>query len=212
MIKFGRHYKADPRDRKFRLTPPTFSLRTERSWRDTQWNGNQGSTPHCVGFAWTHLLSASPTSQFVDPDGLYELAKFLDEWVGEKYEGTSVRAGAKVLQHLGFFKEYHWAKNLDDVVKQVLEVGPVVCGTNWYSGMMIPDKAKMIHPTGVVEGGHAYVITGVNQPKELFRIKQSWGLEWGQKGHCWITFTEFARLMSEQGEVCCPIEIRPKGK
>lgn len=34
--------------------------------------------------------------------------------------------------------------------------GPLVGGSDWYSGMSAPDEKKIVHPTGDLWGGHCY--------------------------------------------------------
>jgi len=125
---------------------------------------------------------------------------------GNSYDGTSVRAGAKILQRLGVISEYRWASTLDDVVQAVLHLGPVVVGTWWYSDMFTPDSNGVITATGTKSGGHAYVINGVNLNKKQFRIKNSWGRGWGKKGHAYISFSDFDKLLKDWGEACMAFE------
>jgi hypothetical protein len=208
-LKFGRIYAPDARDRAYQLAARN-SLRRSRAWRDDQWFGDQADSQKCVGFAWAHWLSASPVSQWLDPAGLYELARYVDEWEGEDYEGTSIRAGAKVLQLLGFFREYHWASQLDLIVSALLERGPVVMGTHWYTGMLSPDPEGFIAPWGNVLGGHAYLLTAVDGHAKRVRVKNSWSRAWGDNGHAWLSFHDLEQLLSEDGEACIGVECTPR--
>ena len=85
-------------------------------------------------------------------------------------------------------------------------MGPVVVGTYWYRGMFKPDRNGIIRPTGGIVGGHAYVINGVDKSKKLFRIKNSWGKNWGINGHAYISFADMEKLMKQNGEICIAIE------
>ena len=210
---FGRLWAPDERDSKYKIRKPkTKSIRTIRYWTDTWFWGNQQQTSECVGYGWSHWLANYPLKQYVSPTGIYKLAQHFDEWDGEDYEGTSVRAGAKVLAYLGFVKEYRWATKIDDVIQTLLETGPVVVGTSWYEGMETPDKSGLVTVTGEVRGGHCYLLTGVNTQTGLFRIKNSWGTKWGLNGRAFIRIEEFASLMSakDSGEVCLAIETMPE--
>lgn len=203
----GRDYVADKRDNKYKLAYQS-TPRFYRYW-NTSWQGDQGATPQCVGYSWAHWLNASPFRQFVKPDGLYRLCQYVDEWEGNDYDGTSVRAGAKVLQSLGFISEYRWTTDIQTLANAILTRGPVVVGTWWYSAMYQPDKDGWLTVSGSREGGHAYLVTGVNTRQHKFKIKNSWGEGWGRNGTAYVMFSDMQRLLSEHGECCLGIEQRP---
>jgi hypothetical protein len=213
--QLGRQYVPDERDHKYSinniLTAAPVRI-TNRYWDDNGWWGNQGNTPQCVGYAWAHWLEDGPVPQsgiapIIPPIIIYENAQKLDEWVGENYAGTSVRGGVKYLQSVGKVSSYYWGFNLTTLINSVLNLGPVVVGTNWYNGMFYPNRNGLIKISGRIAGGHAYVINGVNTKTRLFRIKNSWGQSWGQSGHAYISFTNMERLIRERGEICFAVEI-----
>src|SRR5690348_7295325 len=80
---------------------------------------NQGSVPACVGYAWTNWILNGPVTPGKDfrpdPIGVYLAAQRVDEWIGENYAGTSVRAGAKVLKQLGFIDTYTWTWDVEEL-------------------------------------------------------------------------------------------------
>lgn len=139
----------------------------------------------------------------------YQRAQTMDEWPGEDYDGTSVRAGAKVLQDTGFISEYRWAWDGMEAIRAVLDIGPVVVGTNWYEGMFEPNDRGLVVPSGSIAGGHAYLIDGANLNRGLVRLKNSWSKSWGRGGRAVMTITDFSRLISEDGEACLATELRP---
>jgi len=126
---------------------------------------------------------------------------------GNSYDGTSVRAGAKVLQSAGYINGYNWAWDIDTTVNALLTLGPVVVGTWWYYDMFFPNKENIITATGNKIGGHAYLLDGVNVKKKLIRIKNSWGRDWGKKGFAYISFDDMDKLIKDYGEVCMANEI-----
>jgi hypothetical protein len=213
--QLGRQYVPDERDNKYPINNllSVAPVRiTNKYWDANGWWGNQGNTPQCVGYAWAHWLEDGPVPQsgigpIIPPKVIYENAQRVDEWAGENYDGTSVRGGVKYLQSVGKVSSYYWGFNLTTLINSVLNLGPVVVGTNWYNGMFYPNRNGLIKISGRIAGGHAYVINGVNTVTKLFRIKNSWGQSWGQSGHAYISFTDMQRLIRERGEICFAVEI-----
>ena len=215
MPNFGRKHVPDKRDTQFPMhrAVPRRTKRSSRHWDDKHWWGNQGKTPQCVGYAWAHWLEDAPVVHkrvnppLLLPKLIYRGAQRVDKWGGTNYKGTNIRAGAKVLQMLGLIDEYHWARTLDDVIAAVLDVGPVVVGTDWYVGMTKPKNGR-VRLTGKKQGEHAYLLNGVNLRTKRFRIKNSLGRGWGMNGRAYISFDDFERLLSKRnGEACLATEL-----
>ncbi len=128
------------------------------------------------------------------------------EWPGESYDGTSVRAAGRVLTQRGLVTAYHWGFTLDDVVDTVLNKGPVVLGTDWYTGMFDPDSMGMVQGTGIVEGGHAYLLYGVNTLSRIATCRNSWGLDYGLNGTFRMSFDLLEELILSNGEAMLATE------
>jgi hypothetical protein len=168
---------------------------------------------HCVGYSMKHLLLCHPIvnkAPTLSGSDIYHLAQTMDEWDGTAYQGTSVRAGLKALQSLGFIGGYLWTSSPATVAQWLLSGrGPVCIGSSWYGGMDFPNKASgyRIAPTGTNRGGHAYIIDGVNQALRRFRILNSWGPTWGQNGRAFLTWDDLQFLMSERANAAAsPVE------
>lgn len=41
-------------------------------------------------------------------------------------------------------------------------------------------------------GGHAMVVVGFDDTKETFEILNSWGTDWGNKGYCYVSYSDYA--------------------
>lgn len=201
--RFGRGVARDARD--YELVPEATD-RKIRYWDDTRWYGDQGDTPECVGYAWAHWLYSVPIRNWIDPSGIYYFAKYIDEWPGQNYDGTSVRAGAKVLHRLGVIEEYSFAWDMESLAYALLELGPVTIGINWYEGMQEPDSRANIYRTGQLLGGHAVVLTGINLAGGVVRGKNSWGRSWGRNGRFFLRLDDLEQLLKEDGEVCIATE------
>lgn len=218
----GRWPAEDERDADYPLSAVTAAVRPSREereyryWWNNAWWGNQGRHPHCVSYAWLHAIEDGPVTwpdrtpdadPTEDPANVYHRAQEIDEWSGAAYDGTSVRAGAKVLAERGLITEYRWAWDLDDLVAALLYVGPVVLGTWWTTGMFYPDDDGFVEPTGALAGGHAYVATGANTRERKIRFKNSWGRGWGQRGRFWMRFGAVSELLAASGEACVATEV-----
>jgi hypothetical protein len=213
----------DPRDRKFSFS--TLGVRAttlrKRDWFADGWWGDQGYTPQCVAYAWLHWLNDGPVLYSAlpsrrpghDPNDVYCTAQTYDPWPGDctnpQYDGTALRSGAKVIQERGHIANYYWANTVDEIVTALLELGPVVMGTNWYTGMDLPDFQGYVRPTGSYGGGHAYLLNGVDLDKGWVRIKNSWGRNWGKGGHAYLTLADLGFLMNAYGEACVPTQELP---
>jgi hypothetical protein len=214
----GRIPKPDPRDQKF---PVRHLLQAARrpaklyqTWGDNRWRGNQGGTPQCVGYGWAHyieddpILHGGPVHPIVSPQMIYTNAQLLDGFPNP-HDGSSVRAGAQFLQSAGFVASYHWAFTLQDIIDAIMNIGPVVMGTDWYNDMFFPDakRSNIIKIGGDFAGGHCYVLNSVNTYYKSFRLKNSWGSGWGNGGDAYISFDDMEKLMNDGAEACIAIEI-----
>jgi hypothetical protein len=207
--RLNRIPQFDPRSRSF----PISELVAGRKPRGYTWSCrawlDQGQEGACVGFAWAHDVAARPQARPADEitaRSIYRRAQQLDEWPGEQYSGTSVLAGAKATMEFGHLTEYRWAfGGVDDLALAVGYQGPAVLGVNWYENMARTDAEGMIRVGGDVLGGHAILCNGVSVKKRLFRLRNSWGLNWGISGDCFIGFDDMDRLLAEAGEACIPV-------
>ncbi len=207
----GRLHKPDPQDFRYLLrtvTPAVPVLPRFRYYR-TGPVLDQGPFPHCVGFSWRQWLASAPLMSRNGPHApdIYREAQKIDEWPGESYDGTSVRAGAKILTTLGFIREYRWAFDVADIRQWMLSGGgTVVLGTTWYSDMSRLDRNFFAKPTGRVQGGHAYLCVGYNDVRGEFTCLNSWGRDWGKHGRFRILGEHLQTLLDDFGEACVGTE------
>ncbi|MEO1112971.1 MAG: C1 family peptidase, partial [Pseudomonadota bacterium] len=181
---------------------------------------DQGGEGSCTGFALSsaitflnrlrHARLSSPVeAPLASARMLYEMAKLNDEWPGEDYEGSSIRAALK-----GFFNngvcsedlapyregERNWYLNkhqAEDARKvglgayfrlrpQIIdyhaalnEAGVIYASAMVHRGWQRPRRGD-IAPSNVTEGGHAFIIVGYDD--KGFLIQNSWGEQWGGFG------------------------------
>lgn len=209
--KLDRLVQFDERSRNFPIRALVPKKPRSYTWSVNIWL-DQGQEGACVGFAWAHELAGKPViynnvDNAFARERIYKEAQKIDAYPGEDYEGTSVLAGAQVVQkQLKAMDEYRWAFGLDDLWLAVGHAGPAVLGINWYEGMFDADAKGFVHVTGSIAGGHAIVCYGVNQREKFFRLHNSWGRNWGINGNCAVTFDDMDRLLHEEGEACIPVK------
>lgn len=46
-------------------------------------------------------------------------------------------------------------------------------------------------------GGHAMLVVGYDDSRSAYKVLNSWGLNWGNKGYCWISYSFFASTVRE---------------
>lgn len=215
--KLDRIVQFDERSRKYPIRATIDPSLDPRSytWRcDTHLD--QGPDGACVGFSMVHELIARPSevkgmSGSFAKEKVYWEAQKIDPWDGGSYpgaspayKGTSILAGVKVLQKLGYVEEYRWAFGLDDLVMAVGYRGPAVIGVPWYEGMFNVLPCGHIHVLGQPMGGHAIMVKGVSVKNRTFTLHNSWGPAWGNGGDAYITWDEMERLLHERGEAVIP--------
>lgn len=215
--RLGRLIIPDTRDTSYPMSSmvrPSEPGRTYRYWWPSGWWGDQKYTPQCVAYSWLHFIEDGPVTHsylthapVVDPEQLYNEAQEVDQWPGENYDGTSVRAGVKRLQHHDLVGSYFWAWDVDTVVEALLTTGPVVVGSWWHTNMYYPDDDGKITLGGGRAGGHAYLLNGVNTERGIIRIKNSWGRRWGKNGYGYISIDDMGSLIDDDGEACIASEL-----
>lgn len=236
----GRLYSPDPRDRPFTMERAIRAMPKADQKRRTQAPRrgptlDQGPTPKCVMYSAATSLGAAPVTYKKDPltivktpvddpligpagiavsyEDLYEYAQAHDEWPGEDYEGTSVRAGQDYLIAIGRSSNYVWARNLEEAKDYNSRVGsaPIIIGIDWWSGM---DNLKLIkgkyyaEPTGEVVGGHALCSLWFDRAVKGWKDQQTWGPTFGDDGIFYIPDDAFDYLVFQtNGEAVSYTEL-----
>ncbi len=233
----GRLPSVDPRNLAHpmaRMLPsPLAPLPTMKSWAFSGDPLNQGETGTCTGHAGVHLIHAAPMRHrgFLDPFQLYREAVLLDEYPdndgdatmlvdAELEAGSSGTGVAKALDKRGLLAEYLWAGVMREAVEWVLTRGPVMLGSSWHRSMFDPTPEGFVEimPHSPVEGGHEYLLRGVDTRRGIGRCVNSWGKGWNanaagcRPGHFLMSFETIERLFHEEGDAVSAIEKRAEKK
>lgn len=75
-------------------------------------------------------------------------------------------------------------------IKTVLASGyPVICGIICYENLYQAKKGVIPIGKGNIIGGHAILLVGYNDSTRRFKFKNSWGVDWGDKGYGYLPYT-----------------------
>ena len=94
---------------------------------------------------------------------------------------------------------YHGLITLKDMQTCLAEGYPFVCGISVYESM----ESEVVKNTGKVPmpswdehclGGHAMCAVGYELKKQVFIVRNSWGVDWGMSGYCEIPFEYIKQL------------------
>ena len=180
---------------------------TEKMWPFTVDALNQLETVHCGGFTMAHYgICHQMPSMYTNGDGhnFYEQCNITDGTPGLQ-NGTSCRTMAVTGKRLGMWKTYAFATTMEEIDYWLLNEGSLMVGTEWTEGMFFPDANNIIHPTGAVAGGHAWLLNG-KIPGFKHGIT-SWGPDFGINGGFWISDADFESLFHQQGEAIAAVEV-----
>jgi len=207
----GRILNHDERSR-------AFPARTVDTIRSTVWlvggaRLDQGNVGSCTGNALAAWLNAKPSHKPRTPydnedDALdyYSLATTFDPWEGSyppDDTGSSGLAVCKAGVTRGRITGYRHAFGFDQCLGALM-LSPVLIGTNWYEGMFRPSMAGYVEPAGEIQGGHEYLLHGVNVRDRYVWATNSWGYGWGLEGRFKLGFEVLRRLLQEDGDVTVP--------
>lgn len=225
----GRHVQHDPRSRAYAIDDIDDVMRASVQTR--VWNVHcpvldQGNLGACVGFATTAAIATDPNwagahaTNWPHDDwnliarSMYSEATARDEFQGQyppTDTGSSGLGGAKAAKHFGLIAGYNHAFS-PEALQKALQVGPVIVGTNWYQGMYWAAEDGEVTISGDVDGGHEWMIYGIDVEQQRYVAQNSWGESFGIGGRFAVSFSTMERLLDERGDVTqfVPLPVAPQ--
>jgi hypothetical protein len=173
---------------------------------------NQRSEGACTGFSGSWAMSIL-NRRYYDAFWLYYEARRIDEWPGEDYDGSSVRAMLDVLHKLGHRRIYasrtnnpsigdgiaafRWAKSVDEIRTAIALGVPVVLGIDWPESFYKPIKRGqswwLPEISASIAGGHAICCYGASDRRQAVRLVNSWGSGYPL---VWLEYAKLERLLA----------------
>jgi hypothetical protein len=78
---------------------------------------------------------------------------------------------------------------LDDICRIIAHGYPCAITFRTFSGWQTLDAGVMISPNNQSEGYHSMMIVGYNRATQRFRVRNSFGADWGAGGYAWMPFS-----------------------
>lgn len=193
---------------------------------------DQGQEGDCVGFGWTAELVGSPYPDYSVSEPLGDLvghnlcqrAKSLDDTPGTDYQGTSLLAGAKVVQQQQLIDGYRWCTSTTDMRNAICASvadggGPVLVAIPWYDEMYETRPSGLVKVGGSLVGRHCLTLFGFHPGMRIsgedwssryrvFAWRNSWGTSYGKAGSGYILESDLAALFADHGQAAIPMGRR----
>lgn len=213
--RLGRHVVHDSRSLRYRA--PARDPATLKSIQHHIYIGllNQGDVGDCTGNGIVYVLASEPfwregkTVLGDDPAaneayavGVYSQATTLDPWPGQYLPddtGSDGLSVAKVLLARGLISGYTHALSLEATLTALAE-RPVIVGVGWRNSMYDPDATGKLTVDGTVAGGHEFCLDELDVEGKRVWMRNSWGDTWGVQGRAWMSWTDLAKLLADDGD------------
>lgn len=163
---------------------------------------NQGSTPRCVAYSSEMMKSYQDR---IDQGKFFPFdeAKFFYR-IGGGPNGAITRNAFAEMLHAGYPLDsvdqagqhkiaayYRVPVTRSDIQAAIMSFGPVVLGMSWYNSWFNPTSTGLLRPpSGGVVGGHA--IAAIGWDSRGLRLRNSWGVNWGVNGDCYMPWSYLA--------------------
>lgn len=157
---------------------------------------NQGETPQCVCYSMAalkhyDLWQGQQNWAAFEPSPIYAACKARDGSSDE--DGTTIRDAFKVAVKQGLRDENGGLHNvlayarLESVeeIYHALSLGKVVMlGLQIAASLSQLGRAAIVAVESAFAGGHCMLVVGYDAAHKLLRVRNSWGADWADNGHC----------------------------
>jgi hypothetical protein len=164
---------------------------------------NQGALPIDTACAWYHWLRANPDplTRVLQPQKLIQEAYPLDgmplpDAADYQFRGTTIDAVGEALKRRGFIADLFYSNDHDEILEHLMYTGPVVFACDWHqASAMVSGKQLLLR--GPVVSFHAILIIGFNLKHKRYRIVNSQGAIYGERGRKDLYFDDMKQLLRD---------------
>lgn len=222
----GARYKRDPEDYVYRdaaracaadLDRPTGVDNRHLFAQVPVWN--QGKEGACTGMAVAAVLSVMYGLE-LSPRDAFDRAKRHDEWPGEEYDGSSLRAACKAAVAEGCCAHPLWpwapfntggrdpgadadaalhklgsyerVNSQQEMLHAIWTVGCCLVTVDVHTGWIRPTAQHRIRYSSryALRGIHATLLCGYDEMVGYWLLRNSWRDDWGDGGYAWLSFDD----------------------
>ncbi len=90
-------------------------------------------------------------------------------------------------------------KDLSELKSYLVKGYPIIIAISYDENFMSLKGPEIITDMNIGENamGHAMVLVGYDDSKKAFKIMNSWGIGWGDRGYCWMSYDAFKKCIRE---------------
>lgn len=123
-------------------------------------------------------------------------------WPYKPHQKDHPKSGADKVAKTYRIKAYARLSGIDEMKRSLLVNGPFLAGievfASWFADSVTKTGAvPMPKKNDELKGGHGICIMGYDDPKKLFKFKNSWSVEWGDKGYGYLPYGYLERYCSD---------------
>jgi hypothetical protein len=123
-----------------------------------------------------------------------------DPYTATNGDCSSKSANPPFLERLRSIKTSMWGETarINDL-RNALQTGPVIVSMLVFADFNAYRGGIYRHSSGDFKGYHAVLVVGYNDSLSCFKVKNSWGIYWGESGYCRVSYDDVSSSVNFGG-------------